>query len=223
MIMLANQAQALPSVDAWHVDIQKYNVGRRHSSSQRFQCLLSIACSPECYVAVQLFECHGEEIAVIFVIVVSIAVLISGTLREAAETQGIDFAEMVWISLLRTLDPGTMGGDSGSVPFVLAMLTVTLGGIFIVATLIGVISSGIQSKLEELRKGRSQVLETNHTVILGWSAQIFEIIRELISANENKRRQRIVVLADRDRVLARYSVARMAEGTIACYGGPPCA
>ena len=29
--------------------------------------------------------------------------------------------------------------------------------------------------------------------------------------------------AGRDRVLARYSVARMAEGTIACYGGPPCA
>ena len=29
--------------------------------------------------------------------------------------------------------------------------------------------------------------------------------------------------AGRDRVLARYSVARMAEGTLACYGGPPCA
>ena len=29
--------------------------------------------------------------------------------------------------------------------------------------------------------------------------------------------------AGRERVLARYSVARMAEGTLACYGGPPCA
>jgi glycosyltransferase involved in cell wall biosynthesis len=29
--------------------------------------------------------------------------------------------------------------------------------------------------------------------------------------------------AGRERVLVRYGVARMAEGTIACYGGPPCA
>ena len=29
--------------------------------------------------------------------------------------------------------------------------------------------------------------------------------------------------AGRVRVVARYSVARMAEGTLACYGGPPCA
>ena len=29
--------------------------------------------------------------------------------------------------------------------------------------------------------------------------------------------------AGRARVLARYTAARMAEGTLACYGGPPCA
>ena len=62
----------------------------------------------------------------------------------------------MWRSLMRTLDPGTMGGDAGSVAFLLAMLAVTLGGIFIVSTLIGVITSGIEGKLDELRKGRSR-------------------------------------------------------------------
>ena len=104
------------------------------------------------------------------------------------------------MSLLRTLDPGTMGNDTGSVMFVLSMLTVTLGGIFIVATLIGVITTGIGAKLDELRKGRSSVLEDDHTVILGWSAQIFDVISEIVLANANKRHQRIVVLADRDKV-----------------------
>jgi ion channel POLLUX/CASTOR len=164
-------------------------------------------------------------ISVLFILLVSAAVLISGTLREAAATQGIDFAEMIWISLLRTLDPGTMGGDTGSVPFVLAMLTVTLGGIFIVATLIGVISSGIESKLSELRKGRSQVLERGHTVILGWSSQIFEIIPELVAANANKRRQCIVVLAERDKVEMEDEIRQRVQDTrttrVICRSGSP--
>jgi voltage-gated potassium channel Kch len=164
-------------------------------------------------------------ISLLFIIAVSVAVIISGTLREAGQTQGIDFAEMVWISMLRTLDPGTMGDDAGSVPFVLAMLTVTLGGIFIVATLIGVISSGIQSKLDQLRKGRSQVLETNHTVVLGWSPQIYEVIPELVAANENKRRQRIVILAERDKVEMEEEIRKRLPDTrstrIVCRSGSP--
>ena len=38
------------------------------------------------------------------------------------------------------------------------MLVVTIGGIFCHA-LIGVITAGFQSRLDELRKGRSRVLE----------------------------------------------------------------
>ena len=36
---------------------------------------------------------------------------------------------------MRTLDSGTMGGDEGSWPFLLAMLAVTLAGIFVLSTL----------------------------------------------------------------------------------------
>ncbi|HNW71084.1 MAG TPA: NAD-binding protein, partial [Bacteroidales bacterium] len=109
------------------------------------------------------------------------------------------FIESAWRSLMRTLDAGTMGGDAGW-SFRLLMLLVTIGGIFIVSTLIGVLSSGIESKLEELRKGRSFVIEKNHTLILGWSPKIFTIISELVIANENQKKPRIVILADKDKV-----------------------
>ena len=69
---------------------------------------------------------------------------------------------------MRTLDAGTMGGDAGW-GFRIVMLLVTIGGIFIVSTLIGVLTTGIEGKLDELRKGRSRVLENDHTVILDWS------------------------------------------------------
>ena len=107
--------------------------------------------------------------------------------------------EAVWASLMRTLDPGTMGGDTGP-GFRLVMLAVTIGGIFIVSALIGILNSGLEEQLERLRKGRSRVLENGHTLILGWSPQVFTIISELMIANENQINARIVVLANRDKV-----------------------
>ncbi|MDP9486755.1 MAG: potassium transporter TrkA, partial [Actinomycetota bacterium] len=77
--------------------------------------------------------------------------------------------ETLWLSLMRTIDPGGVGGDQGSWPFLLSMLAVTLGGILVFSTLIGIIFTGIDNKLDELRKGRSFVVETGHTVVYGWS------------------------------------------------------
>lgn len=110
----------------------------------------------------------------------------------------LEFGEAVWAALMRTLDAGTMGGDTG-VGFRVVMLAVTFGGIFIVSALIGVINNGIESKLEEMRKGRSRVIEKDHTVILGWSDQIFPIISELVLANESRHNARIVVLGAKDK------------------------
>lgn len=80
-----------------------------------------------------------------------------------------------------------MGGDAGA-GFRFVMLLVTLGGIFVVSALIGVLSNAIEKKMDHLRKGRSWVLESNHTLVLGWSAQIFTILNELMIANENQSR-----------------------------------
>ncbi|TBN56433.1 potassium transporter TrkA [Glaciihabitans arcticus] len=110
-----------------------------------------------------------------------------------------DFGEIIWGNLMRTLDSGTMGGDEGWA-FRWPMLVVTVGGVIIVASLIGIISSAFDSKVEELRKGRSKVLEKDHTLVLGWSNKVFPILSEVCIANESRGRSVIVVLADRDKV-----------------------
>lgn len=110
----------------------------------------------------------------------------------------IPLQALIWMNLMRTLDAGTMGGDTGNEGFLGSMLFVTLGGIFIVSTLIGIISNGISSKLEDLKKGRSFVVEQNHTLILGWTPQVFTIISELVEANANQKKPCIVILADQD-------------------------
>jgi ion channel POLLUX/CASTOR len=113
---------------------------------------------------------------------------------------GRDIPQLLWMALLRTLDPGTMGGDEGSAGFVLGMLAVTFGGIFVISALIGILNTGLEGKLAQLRKGRSRVLERDHILVLGWSQQIFTVLSELIEAGAGRSRTSIVVLADRDRV-----------------------
>lgn len=134
-------------------------------------------------------------LALVLISLISVFVTATGV-----DPEGRGFIEVAWSGLMRTLDAGTMGDDTGPVPFLLAMLAVTVGGIFVVGTLIGIITTGIDSKLEQLRKGKSFVAEKNHTVILGWSPQIFTVISEIVTANENRKRACIAVLAEKDKV-----------------------
>jgi voltage-gated potassium channel Kch len=141
-----------------------------------------------------------------------VSVLVIAVLSGVVVALGLDpgkrgFIQLAWAGLMRTLDAGTMGGDEGSWTFLLVMLLITLAGIFIVSTLIGILTTGIEAKLDELRKGRSFVAEKNHTVILGWSPQIFTVLSELIEANQNVRRPVIAVLAEMDAVEMQDEIA----------------
>jgi len=162
-------------------------------------------------------------LSLIVVFIAGAVISITGFVQEG-ERGRLSFGEAAWESLMRTLDSGTMGGDTG-VGFRLVMLFVTLGGIFVVSALIGVLNNAIEGQMERLRKGRSRVLESNHTLVLGWSAQIFTILNELMAANENQTNARIVVLASKDKVEMedeiRERVKVRGKTRIICRSGGP--
>jgi len=134
------------------------------------------------------------------------------------------FFEALWQSLMRSIDPGTVAADSGWA-FRLLGLLITISGIFILSALIGVLSSGLDDKLQDLRKGRSLVIENGHTLILGWSPKIIHIIEELIIANENQKKPRIVILAEKDKIEMedelRDNIAHRKNTKIICRTGNP--
>ncbi len=134
------------------------------------------------------------------VFIVAWALLVSAFALLPGELSDLGPAERVWYGLMRTMDAGAIGGDAGSWPFLLANLGITLGGIFVFSALVGVLNSGLESKLDGLRKGRSRVIEQGHAVVLGWNASIFTVLEELITANENQRDACIVVLSPMDKV-----------------------
>ncbi len=138
-------------------------------------------------------------ISLAIILVLGLLIIIFGIKDDPSANESIGFIEGVWKSLMATLDPGTMGGDEGW-PFRIIRFSATLLGIFIISILIGIISSGIDEKLDELKKGKSKVLEAEHTLILGWSEKIFSIIEQIIEANTNYKGRAIVILAEKDKV-----------------------
>jgi len=129
-----------------------------------------------------------------------VSILVVFILGICVEIFGLnDFVEGSWQSLMAVIDPGYIGGAEHWGDRIILMLA-TIVGIFIFSILIATISAAIDGIIENLRKGKSNVLESNHTLILGWSDKIFTIISELVIANENQHKPSIVILADRDKM-----------------------
>jgi voltage-gated potassium channel Kch len=146
-------------------------------------------------------------------------------IAPGAEGHKPGFLQTFWLDLMRTIDPGNLGGDEGSWAYLLSMLTVTAGGILVFSTLIGVIFAGIDQKLADLRKGRSFVVERGHTVIYGWSPEVFPVVAELVRANESRGRACIAILAEEDKVEMedeiRARVGRTGNTRVVCRTGDP--
>lgn len=159
-----------------------------------------------------------------FVMVVAAAGAITYLGLHSDNREPGGWAENAWVTLLRTLDPSNLNNDTGWT-FRLVMLAISIGGIFILSALISILSSGLTVKIDELRKGRSLVVEVNHVVILGWSAKIFTILNELVLSNHSRRDACIVILAERDKVAMedelRLKLPRRCRTRIVCRAGNP--
>lgn len=161
----------------------------------------------------------------VMVLAIAGVVVLTRVAPVGDDGEPLSFLALAWMGLLRTLDTGTMGGDTGSAWFLAAMLAVTIGGVFTVSTLIGVLNNGLESKLSALRKGRSRVIETGHTIILGWSQQIFPILSELLLANESRKGACILVMGEGDKAEMEDEIAERIGPTgktrIVCRSGSP--
>jgi ion channel POLLUX/CASTOR len=129
-------------------------------------------------------------------VVLAIALVV----QIARAAPDLSFPESFWDILMQALAPNPVPRELGPWPYLLAMLVDTIAGIFLISIFISLLTTAIQNRLDTLREGRSRVLETGHTVILGWSEQIFTLVSELVTANASRPRSCVVVLADRDKV-----------------------
>lgn len=133
-------------------------------------------------------------------IVMLVVILIATILYTIFRLTGVNgeghlgVAEAFWQSILRVLDSGTFANDQHWWGRIVSLF-VTLAGIFLAGSLIGLIANAVDQKIADLRKGRSSVLENDHTLVLGWSPRLPVILSELVIANENHKHSALVVLS----------------------------
>lgn len=140
-------------------------------------------------------------IATLVLIVVTAGVLVVSGLRPTGQDgEPMSFGRLMWQGLMHAIDPGAVGADAGAWSFLFIMLGLSIGGIFIFSALIGVLTGGFHQLIDGLRKGRSAVLERDHTVILGFTPKVHALLAELAEANANRPEASVVILADRDKV-----------------------
>eukprot|EP01127_Copromyxa_protea_P012320 TRINITY_DN3196_c0_g1_i2.p1 TRINITY_DN3196_c0_g1~~TRINITY_DN3196_c0_g1_i2.p1 ORF type:complete len:305 (-),score=62.67 TRINITY_DN3196_c0_g1_i2:28-942(-) len=128
--------------------------------------------------------------------VTAIFTLFGGVIYYLLHTSGeLGFFESLFRAWTFVADPGTHAGEEGFGSR-LASLLITAGGFVSFALLIGLISESVQTKVEDLRKGKNRVLEKGHTLVLGWNSKIFSFLDNLAIANESEDNGTVVILAD---------------------------
>ena len=108
------------------------------------------------------------------------------------------FNAALWSSWTFVADPGTHVEEESSVDRFVAFL-LTVGGMLVFALVISIVADFLDTYVDTLKKGRSKVCESDHTVIVGWGDKLLPIVNQLALANESEGGDVIVVMADRDK------------------------
>jgi voltage-gated potassium channel Kch len=130
---------------------------------------------------------------------------------------------LLWKTFVTTFSLGVPTDDQWTA--IALWFVLALGGIFVVSALVGLLTSGLNRKLDQLRKGRSLVVESDHTVILGWSDQVYTVVSEIVEANKSRRSAAIAILAERDKIemedALRHRLGDTGRTRLVCRTGSP--
>lgn len=90
-------------------------------------------------------------------------------------------------------------GDNANIPTkIIGVITIVIG-LVLFSSLVAFITQEFESRLQILRQGQSPVIEENHTLILGFTDRIIDIIKELVVGNESEADAVVVILSQKDK------------------------
>lgn len=114
---------------------------------------------------------YAKLLALLFATIFLIA--FGGLALYAVNTNS--FAEALWLSWTFVADSGNHAETEGIGPRIVSV-SISSGGMLIFAMMLGLVSDAISEKVDSLRKGKSEVIEKNHILILGWSDKLVPIL-----------------------------------------------
>lgn len=114
------------------------------------------------------------------------------------QTKG--FFNMAWEVLLRAMSPDQLSNNHKWSARI-SLLIITVFGLLIVSTLISILNSVIERRMEFMHRGRGLVALSSHIVVLNWNQFGIRVIREIANSAEPGHVPRhVAILCDEDPV-----------------------
>jgi hypothetical protein len=148
---------------------------------------------------------RGSFLAVALLLAGSFLIVFVGALIVAIghinlENEEDSVIEVAWQVLLRAMSPDQLM-DNTRWDARVVLLVVTIVGLLLVSTLISILNSVIERRMEFIHRGRGFVSIKNHLVILNWNQFGIRVVREVAqSAEPGHAPCRIAILCDLDPV-----------------------
>ena len=120
------------------------------------------------------------KLLVIFTLTVGIVVAL--LLFFLKLTNEETFGGVLWKSLYTVLRSSFPGFHDGNGLYLFLMTFSAICGMLVTSVLIGIVSTAIRDKINNLRRGNSQVLEEGHTVVLGFYPGEYTLLKQLVLA-----------------------------------------
>lgn len=142
-----------------------------------------------------------EFIKIIAILTILLAFVIACLIRLFNSSEA-SFAASFWDTLASSINawmPYSEDGNNNVFQIILTAIA-AIFGLFVTSLLISIVSSSLEEKIEEIKKGNSIVIERNHIIILGFIEGEYTLIKELIKSAENKELT-MVVASDKDKNL----------------------
>ena len=130
--------------------------------------------------------------SILLAVVIALVIISSGFNEENSN------ASVIWNSIATVINAWMPSYEDGSPGYVILMAVVALAGVLFTSVLIGIFTTAIEEKIEDLKRGNSLVLENGHTVILGFYPGEYTLIQQLILSAAG-RPACIVIAEDMDR------------------------
>ncbi|CAI5460535.1 unnamed protein product [Closterium sp. Yama58-4] len=136
----------------------------------------------------------------------------------------MDLGDATWRAWSYVADAGNHADSEGWGPRIVGV-SISIGGMLIFALMVGLVSEGISEKVDSLKKGKSDVIEKNHTLILGWSDKLASLLKQLAVANESMGGGVVVVMSEREKEEMESEIQKMEFDfrgtTVICRSGSP--
>lgn len=132
-------------------------------------------------------------------LLVVIGAIVASLFHIHAGEKDLSVVDAGWEILQRAIDPGQLDGELKWDSRIL-LFAITAIGILLISTLISIVNSTIERRIEKVRRGRGVVQAENHIVILGWNDLGVKVTEELAEAHGDSGEVEVVVLADYDPV-----------------------